>query len=382
VDRRSLIASMCVVSALAADCRHRTQGITLGLYGSMTGTEADFGIATRNGVQLAVDEQNAHGGVAGQRVGLTYEDTRGDSNEAASAVTRLIDRGGAIGILGEVASALSIAGGRIAQRRHVPMISPSSTNVAVTQVGDYVFRAGLTDPFIGQAMARYARGSLHFDRVAILEDRGSPYSTGLADAFQAAFTAGGGTIVDVQSYRASDTHFSAQLGSILSHQPQAIFVPGYYGQVYLIAREARGLGYRGPFLGGDGWSGAALWLNDEDALVGSFFAESFAPDRPRTPRGQHFVSAYRARFNTQPNGLAALGYDAALLMMDALQRSHGAGGVALRDAIAATHDFDGATGSITMGADRNAIKSAVVLGVDANGTHFVGAIEPAVPMAQ
>jgi branched-chain amino acid transport system substrate-binding protein len=374
---RTLAAVLLAAFAVAAlgACKRKHEGIVLGLYASMTGAEAEFGFSTRNGVQLAIDEVNARGGIMGQRVHLVVEDTRGDSNEAASAVTRLIDREGSVGVLGEIASSLSLAGGRVAQRRHTPMISPSSTNETVTQVGNYIFRVCFIDPFQGAVMASFAR-QRGWSRVAIFQDQGSAYSTGLASAFHQTFTRMGGQIVDEQSYRASDTHFSAQLGSILRQNPDAIFVPGYYTNVALIAREARGLGFRGAFMGGDGWDAPALYQNDDDALVGSFFSESFAPDHPVTPTGQHFVEAYRARYHTDANGLAALGYDAALVMMDAIRRANSLDTARIRDAIAATRDFEGATGVTTLDAHRNAVKSAVVLAVEPNSFRFQQSVEP------
>lgn len=358
-----------------AGCKRRHEGINIGLYASMTGAQAAFGFATRTGAQLAIDEVNAHGGLLGERVHLVVEDTRGDSNEAASAVTRLIDREGSIGVLGEIASSLSLAGGRVAQRRHIPMISPSSTNATVTQVGDYIFRVCFIDPFQGAVMATYAR-QRGFTRVAIFKDQGSAYSTGLAEAFRVGFTRMGGQVVDQQSYRSGDSHFSAQLGSMLGRQPDAIFIPGYYTEVALIAREARGLGFRGIFMGGDGWDAPALYANDDDALVGSMFSESFSPDHPVTAVGQAFVRQYEARYHTHANGLAALGYDAARVMADAIRRAHSLDPGRIRDAIAATHDFEGATGMTTINAQRNAVKSAVVLAVEANAIRFQQSIEP------
>ena len=375
-SRRALTTVVAAALTLAtAGCKRKHEGIVLGLYASMTGPEAEFGISTRNGAQMAIDEVNARGGLLGQRIHLVVEDTRGDSNEAASAVTRLIDREGSVGVLGEIASSLSLAGGRVAQRRHTPMVSPSSTNETVTQVGNYIFRVCFIDPFQGAVMASYAR-QRGMTRVAIFKDQGSAYSTGLADAFRRTFSNSGGTVVDEQSYRASDTHFSAQLGSILRQNPDAIFVPGYYTNVALIAREARGLGFRGIFMGGDGWDAPALYENDDDALVGSVFSESFAPDHPVTPTGQAFVVNYRNRYHTDANGLAALGYDAALVMMDGIRRANSLDTARIRDAIASTRNFEGATGSTTLDAHRNAVKSAVVLGVEANSFRFQQSVEP------
>lgn len=377
LSRRQLLQA-AAAAALAGNlgCKKKGNGITIGLYLSLTGDKADFGISTRNGVQLALDALNASGGLLGQQVRVVAEDTRGDSNEAASAVTRLIDREGVCGIIGEVASSLSLAGGRICQRRGIPMISPSSTNPAVTQVGDNIFRVCFLDPFQGEVMARFAKNSLHVSRVAIFKDQGSAYSTGLADAFRAAFTRLGGTIVDEQSYRASDTHFSAQISSMLGRQPEALFVPGYYTEVALIAREVRGAGFNGRMMGGDGWSSNSLVQRDDDKLVGDFYSEGFAPEGATTPVAQRFVQKYREKYHNEPNGLAALGYDAALVMFDAIRRANSAEPARIKTAIAATRGLEGATGVITLNAQRDAVKSAVILEVRENAIRYRETVNP------
>ena len=378
-SRRELLAGIAgtvAVSAFGPACKRRQSGITVGLYCSLTGAQADFGISTKNGASLAFDEVNGRGGLLGQQLRLVAEDTRGDSNEATSAVTRLIDREGVVAVLGEIASTLSLAGGRVCQRRHIPMVSPSSTNPAVTQLGDYVFRVCFIDPFQGDVMARFAKNSLHFERVAIFKDQAAAYSVGLADAFRQSFTRIGGTVVDEQVYRSGETHFSAQITSMLGHQPQAIFVPGYYTEVALIAREARGAGFQGRFLGGDGWSGPSITQNDDDKLVGDFFSEGFAPEGATTPVAQDFVRRYRERYHTDPNGLAALGYDAALVLFDAIRRAGSAEPARIRAALAATRDVQGATGVITLNENRDAVKSAVILEVTSNGFRYHQTVAP------
>lgn len=377
LTRRELLqAAAAATLSGSLGCKKSSNGITIGLYLSLTGDKADFGISTRNGINIALDELNAAGGVLGQRVRVVAEDTRGDSNEAASAVTRLIDRERVCGIIGEVASTLSLAGGRICQRRGIPMISPSSTNPAVTQIGDCVFRVCFLDPFQGEVMARFAKNSLHVSRVAIFKDQGSAYSTGLADAFRAAFTALGGQVVDTQSYRETDTHFSAQISSMLSHQPEALFVPGYYAQLALIAREVRGAGFQGRMLGGDGWSSNTLTQNDDDKLVGDFYSEGFAPEGATTPVAQRFVQKYREKYRIEPNGLAALGYDAALVMFDSIRRANSAEPARIKRAIAATRGVNGATGTISLNAQRDAVKSAVILEVRENSVRYRETVNP------
>ncbi len=279
-------------------------------------------------------------------------------------------------VLGEIASTLSLAGGRVCQRRRIPMVSPSSTNPAVTQVGDYIFRVCFIDPFQGEVMARFARNTLHYDRVAVFKDQASAYSVGLAEAFRASFTRLGGTVVDEQSYRSGDTHFSAQITSILGRQPQGIFLPGYYTEVALVAREARGAGFQGRFLGGDGWSGASLTQNDDNKLVGDFFSEGFAPEGATTPVAQDFVRRYVARFHSEPNGLAALGYDAALVLFDAIRRAGSAEPTRIRAALATTRNVAGATGVITLNEQRDAVKSAVILEVGPDNFRYHQTVNP------
>jgi len=377
LTRRELLQG-ATAAALAGSlgCKKQSHGITLGLYLSLTGDKADFGVSTRNGVNIALEEVNAAGGLLGQQVRAVAEDTRGDSNEAASAVTRLIDREHVCGVIGEVASSLSLAGGRICQRRGIPMISPSSTNPAVTQIGDNVFRVCFLDPFQGEVMARFAKNSLHVSRVAIFKDQGSAYSTGLADAFRRSFTALGGQVVDEQSYRESDTHFSAQISSMLARQPEALFVPGYYAQLALIAREVRGAGFQGRMLGGDGWSSNTLTQNDDDKLVGDFYSEGFAPEGATTPVAQRFVQKYREKNRVEPNGLAALGYDAALVLFDAIRRANSAEPARIKAALATTRGVQGATGTITLNAQRDAVKSAVILEVRENSVRYRETVNP------
>ncbi len=363
----------------AAACKKKNNGIVIGAYLSMTGGEAEFGTSTRNGLQIGIEEINGRGGLLGQQIRLVVEDTRGDSTEAASAVTRLIDREGAAVIIGEVASSLSLSGGRVAQRRRVPMVSPSSTNEDVTRVGDYIFRVCFIDPFQGAVMARFAKelqvNGAAVQKVAIFRDEASAYSTGLARAFRETFTRLGGEIVEESSYRKGDTHFSAQLSGMLAKGPQAVFVPGYYTEVALIAREARAAGFTGPFLGGDGWDAPALFRNDDNKLVGSYFSEGFAPDHPTTPVGQRFVQQFSQKYRTEANGLAALGYDALVVAADAIRRANSADGTAIRNALAATRNVEGATGRISIDNERNAVKGAVILEVREDSFRFHRAIE-------
>jgi branched-chain amino acid transport system substrate-binding protein len=386
--RRTLISGLCAAAmTLTVGCRKpsnagtsggSTSGATevvIGHYASMTGSTAHFGQDTDRGVRLAIDEANAKGGVLGKKIRVVTLDTRGDSAEAANAVTRLIDVEHATSLLGEVASSLSLAGGRVAQRSKIPMISPTSTNPKVTEVGDYIFRVCFIDPFQGKVMATFARQNLKFDRVAILKDVKNDYSIGLAQAFQNSFTALGGTIVVEQSYSQGDTDFSAQVTAIRGTNAQAIFVPGYYSEVGSIARTADRLGLKIPLLGGDGWDSPDLFKIGGDTINGSYFSDHFAPD-VATDQAKQFVATYSAKYGEPPSGLGALGYEAAEVMVDAIRRAGKDDPTAIRDAIAQTKDFAGVTGKITIDAQRNAQKSAVVLKIEGGKAKFETSIAP------
>jgi len=386
--RRTVISGLCLAAlTLALGCKKKadnggagehssaTSEIVIGHYASLTGSKAHFGQDTDKAVRLAVDEVNAKGGLLGKKVRVATLDTRGDSAEAANAVDRLIDVEKATALLGEVSSSLSLAGGRIAQRRKIPMVSPSSTNPKVTEVGDFVFRVCFLDPFQGKVMAVFAREHLKLDKVAILKDVKNDYSIGLSDAFRSAFTAAGGTITADQSYSEGDTDFSAQLTAIRGTGAQALFVPGYYSEVGSIARTAQRLGLKIPLLGGDGWDAPDLFKIAGDALDGSYFSDHFAPD-VATAKAQKFVADFTQKYGQAPTGLGALGYDAAAVMMDAMSRAGSAEPQAVRDALAKTKDFEGVTGKITIDAQRNAQKSAVVLKIGDGKAKFETAIAP------
>jgi branched-chain amino acid transport system substrate-binding protein len=349
--------------------------IVIGHYASMTGNTAHFGQDTDKAARLAVEQINAAGGVVGRKLKIVTLDTRGDGSEAANAVTRLIDVEKATAILGEVASSLSLQGGPIAQRRKIPMISPSSTNPKVTQIGDYVFRVCFIDPFQGKVMAVFARQTLKLDKVAILKDVTNDYSIGLADAFQKSFTAAGGTIAVEQSYSAGDTDFSAQLTAIKSSGAQAIWVPGYYAEVGAIARTAARLGVKLPLLGGDGWDAPELFTIGGEALNGSYFSNHFAPDQA-SAQAQKFVADFKAKYGQEPTGLGALGYDGVMVIADAIKRAGSADPAAIRDALATTKNYEAVTGKITMDKDRNPEKSVVVLKIDGGKAKYEALVNP------
>jgi len=391
--RAALAALVLAAAALPLGCAKRSNEIPVGVYGSLTGTTATFGISTKQGTELFVDNLNAAGGIGGTKIQTFVEDDRSLPEEAATAVTKLIDQNGVIAVLGEVASSRSMAAAPVCQQAGVPMISPSSTNPRVTELGDNIFRVCFIDPFQGQMIAKFAKNTLHFNRAAVLRDNKNDYSVGLANYFTQAYQALGGTVVIDDAYSEGDQDFKAQLTKIKAKNPQFIMVPGYYTEVGLIARQARELGITAPLLGGDGWVSEKLLEIAEHALDGSYFVNHFYEGDPN-PLVQKFVADYQQRYNAKPDGLAALAYDAAGVLTAALQKLHDedpksfqalmgprndvqkAARAKLRDLIAATKDYPGVTGRITLDAKRNAVKPAVFIGIENRAYKYVATVEP------
>ncbi len=359
-----------------------TEGeIVVGEYGSLTGGQATFGQSTHNGIMLAVDEINGAGGINNRKIRVITEDDQSKSEEAATAVTKLISQNNVIAVLGEVASSASLAAAPICQSNKVPMITPSSTNEKVTQVGDYIYRMCFTDSYQGEAMANYLTKQLGMKRAAILIDVKSDYSTGLAATFQRVFVANGGQIVGNQSYAQGDSDFRSQLTTLKSTNPEVIFVPGYYNEIGQIAIQARDLGMKQPLAGGDGWESPKLFEIGGKALDGCFYSNHYHVDDP-DPAVREFVQKYQERFGAKPDSLAALAYDSTRVLAEAIRRAGTTDGPKLRDAIGETKNFAGVTGMINLGPDRNPIGKKLAILEIRNGTTILkGVVDPAAPAA-
>jgi branched-chain amino acid transport system substrate-binding protein len=368
-----VLAAMCF--AFGASRAGAQEPIKIGHYGSLTGSEATFGQSTSQGIRLAIKEFNDAGGLNGRKIELTEYDTKGDAREAGAVVTRLVSRDHATAVLGEVASGLSLAGAPVCQQAGVPMISPSSTNERVTKVGDMIFRVCFIDNFQGLVCAKFAHDVKKANRVAILQDQAAPYSVGLADEFEKHFKKMGGEITTRQSYNGGEQDFAARLTTIRATNPDIIFVPGYYTDVANIAIQARKLGITVPLLGGDGWDSAKLGEIAGKSIDGSFYANHYSHEDP-SPTIQEFIRKYQDEYGAVPDGLAALGYDAANLLFDSMKRAKSLGGKDLAAAIAATKDFKGVTGNITIDPERNAVKSAVIVEMKNGSPHYVTTIAP------
>ena len=337
------------------------RAIEIGYFGDLTGPTFNFGQSAINGVLMAASEVNQAGGINGRQIDVVIEDDKGSPEEAARLTAKLIDQDKVVAIIAGGTSGNSRAAAPKAQASHIPMISPSSTDPAVTQTGNYIFRACFVDTFQGEVMADFAIKTLKAKKAAILFDFNSPYSKGLTDYFKLSFARLGGSIVSEQTYTQGDADFKGQLSTIRSAEPDVIYIPGYYGDVALVAKQARMIGLAQPLLGGDGWDAPELWQLGGDALNGAYISTHYSVDDP-SPAIQQFVSLYKQRYgNLLPDAHAALAFDAARLLFDAIARTGSTDGDTLRDALAETKDFNGVTGVISMDADRNAVKPAVVL---------------------
>jgi branched-chain amino acid transport system substrate-binding protein len=349
--------------------------IMIGEVGSLTGSEATFGVSARNGIELALKEANEAGGVKGRKLAVRVYDSQGKPEEAAQAVTRLITQDKVAIIIGEAASSVSMAMAEKAQAAGVPQITYTSTAPEVTQKGDYIFRVCFIDPFQGKVMAKFTREHLKLGSVAILTDNKSAYSIGLAKVFAEELEKAGGKIVANESYSKGDTDFRAQLTAIKRAKPEALFIPGYYTDVGIIARQARELGLKATLVGGDGWESEKLFELGGSALDGSYFSNHYALDNP-DPLLKEFAEKYQKSYGSLPDSVAALAYDATKLAVDAMKRAPDLSGKALRDAIAETKDFPGVAGKITINANRDAEKQAVVVKVEGGKTQFVTTVQP------
>jgi branched-chain amino acid transport system substrate-binding protein len=380
-NRRGFLGIALAVGLLTVACGQGCKGnkgdisgegsdtVTIGAYLSLSGSDSTFGTDTRDGIDLALEEQTAAGGIKGKKVKVLYEDDKSNPNEASNKVRQLIDRDHAVAILGEVASSRSLAGGLICNTKKVPMVTPSSTAVEVTKDREYVFRVCFTDDQQGDVAARFVKETLKKTNVGLFYVAQDTYSSGLAKSFKDSFTKIGGNIVVEKGYQKGDTNFTTYLGDLKSKNPEVIFAPVYYNDMVQIARQAKQAGIPGStFVGGDGWDSANLIEGAGDELEGAYFTNHYAPDVP-WENSQKFVTAFRAKYKREPTSLAAQGYDAAKLLFDAIGRATEIKPEAIKVALAATTGFKGATGTLTIDKNHNANKPIVV--VQIKGKKFV-----------
>ncbi len=369
---RFLLALAAATAVLTAQ-----ETIRIGEYASLTGKEASFGQQSHKGLTLAIEEINAAGGALGRKLELFTEDNQTKPGESATAAKKLISRNKVVALIGEVASGRSLEAAPIAQAAKIPMIAPAATNPKVTQTGNYIFRVCFIDPFQGTVMAKFAQNDLKAKRVAILSSVSNAYSVGLAKFFKETFVANGGLVVSEKNFSEGDKDFRAQLTAVKAANVDAIFVPSYYTEAALIARQARDLGLTVPLLGGDGWVADQLLEIGGDALNGCYYSTHFSPEN-QDPVVQAFVKKFKARWgaNENPDAFAALGYDAAFVLVDAIKRAGTTDGPKLRDALAAIKNFAGVTGVTNIDANRDASKPAAIIAIKGGKLEFLKTVAP------
>jgi branched-chain amino acid transport system substrate-binding protein len=376
----TFLSRLAISAAIAGATLHSPASaqspIKIGQYGSLTGKEAAWGQSSIRGTVTAVEEINAAGGVLGRKLELITEDNQSKAGESATIARKLISRDKVVALLGEVASMRSLEAAPIAQQAKVPMITPSSTNPKVTEIGPYVFRVCFIDPFQGLVMAKFAAKTLQLRKVAVLTSVSSAYSVGLAKYFKEQFARDGGKIALEQKYSEGDKDFKAQLTAIKAAGVDGLFVPGYYTEAALICKQAKDLGLKVPILGGDGWEAPQLMEIGGTAVEGTYYSTHYSAE-VKSPIVTAFIEKYKQRWNGQvPDALAALAYDSVFILADAIKRAGSTEGPKLRDALAATKNFPGVTGTTTLDAQRNAAKEAVVLTVKNGKFKFVESIAP------
>jgi branched-chain amino acid transport system substrate-binding protein len=375
------VITLCVLSALLIGCTTKApKEIVVGGIFPLSGNAATFGQSSKQGMQLAADDVNQKGGLAvgGAKllVKASYEDDEGNPEKAANACQKLISQNGVKAVIGAVMSKNSLAIAPICQEAKVPMISPASTNVKVTEAGDFIFRACFIDPFQGAVLANYAYNQLNARKAAAIYDNGNDYNKGLAEVFKATFEKLGGKIVSSEAFtdEANTVDFKAQLTNIKAAGPDFLYAPNYYAADAVIMKQAHEIGLNVPTGGGDGWDSPQLTAIGGKDVEGCVFSNHFSKD-DTSAVVQNFVKRYREKYGAEPDALASLAYDAAVILFGAVEKAGTLDGTAVRDAIKASHVV-GVSGTITFDEKRNPVKSAVVLKIENGQQKYVMTVAP------
>lgn len=356
--------SVAMVGLMFAGCsgsKGATSGgtIKIGVVMPLSGQDATFGQSGQKGLQLLEKQTNAAGGINGKQVQFVFEDDQATAATAVQVGQKLISDG-VVAIVGPLTSTSANALAPICQSSKIPMVTGTATNVKVTEAGDYIFRTCFIDPFQGTVVAKFASTNLKAKTAAVLYNNGDDYSNGLATNFISSFKADGGTIVDTETYNTNDKDFSAQLTKIAAKNPDVLMLPDYYGTVSVIANQARAIGIKATFLGGDGWDSADLFKIGGKNVDGAYFSNHYTPDDTAT-QVQQFVKDFEATYSgTVPDAMAALNYDAGKVLLQSIQKAGSTDPDAIRKALVA-YDGTVVSGHITFDSSRNAIKSAVII---------------------
>lgn len=382
----SLLLAVMLVSMSFTGCSKGTASkdsktIKVGLDYELSGQVATYGQSLVQGIELAFEEINKNGGVLGKQVEIVKADNKSDTSESANVATKLATRDKVVAILGPATSGNTKAAAPVAMQNKVPLISASATADDVTvdsngKVREYVFKTCFSDSFQGVIMAQFVSQDLGKKNAALLIDSTSDYSKGLAKNFKSKFEKLGGTVITEQAYQSKDTDFKAVLTKIKGTNPDVIYLPGYYEEVGLIIKQARELGLNVPILGGDGYESPKLVeLAGKTALNDVYFTNHYS-SKDTTPEVVKFRKAFKAKYNKEPDAFNALGYDLAYFTADGLKRAGAADSQKLKEALTATKDFKGITGTISIDKNHNPVKSITILEEKNGEQSFLKKLDP------
>lgn len=375
-----LVITIISIISIGITSYSQAKEIHIGGIFPLTGGAATFGKSSKEGMQMAVDDFNAKGGIdiEGKKllIKAIYDDTAGQPEQAANVSRKQIDLDGVVAIVGAIMSKNSLAIAPICQSKGVPMVSPASTNPEVTRKGDYIFRVCYIDSFQGATMANYVYNNLKLTKAAVIYDNGNDYNKGLAKFFEEQFKALGGTIVASEAFTDEDktTDFRALLTKIKSKRPEFLYSPNYYTASAPIMMQAKELGLDVPTGGGDGWDSPKLVEIGGEDVEGGVFTNHFSKEDPR-PEVQNFIEKYEEKYKTEPDALASLAYDAAFVLLSAIQKAGSLKGSDIRDALKMIR-INGVTGNISFDENRNPVKSVVILQIKDGRQKYVTTINP------
>ena len=379
--RLSLLAIVVLLAGVFPGCKPppTAKEIKIGLITPLSGDVKTFGESVRNAFEIAVEEANAKGGVAGMKITTFIVDDKNDPTEASNAANLLINQHGVQAIVGSVTSKTTIPVSDLAQSSRVPTITGTATNPKVTVADgkrkDYMFRACYTDSFQGTVMAKFARDTLRAANAAVLYDASNDYSKGIAEVFRDAFLRMGGKVVAYESYGKDDVDFSALLTKVKASKPEVLFLPDYYNKVGLIAKQVKETGLNVTLIGPDGWDSPELVKVAGDAIEGGYFSNHYSPEDTR-PEVVNWVKKYKEKFHQTPDALGTLAYDATNMLLEAIRKANNGDPGKIRDALASLSGFTGVTGQFTMDENGDPIKNAVIIRIHGGKQKFLQVVNP------
>lgn len=349
--------------------------IKIGGIGPLTGSASTYGNSAKEGADLFIKEINDAGGINGKKIELIFEDDQATPDGAMQAFNKLVDKDGVSAILGGVTSGATLAIAKNSTERQIPMITPTGTEPSITnEGGDFMFRGCFIDSFQGEILAKYTTDNLNKKTAAVLYNAGSDYSIGIAKAYKETLEKNGGTVVEYLSYNDGDTDFKAQLTKIKGSNPDVIVLPDYYNVVGLIAKQARDISITSQFLGGDGWESEELVEIGGEAVDGALYINHYySGDTSEIVK--NFVESYKKEYNKEPDAFAALAYDSARVLVEAIKNADSTDGTAIKDELAKI-ELESVTGKISFNEERSAIKGAAVIKLEGENKILADKLNP------